>query len=186
MEFSESKWKSVLFGSQADERDASSKYSDHSRALYSGLTNQKQIKWLGFPRSHHIEVDGFSGGIWLLWKEASVQVEVVFNKKQFMHTKVLVNRRSMLLTTVYGRPKASNYSKLWKDIRTLASTIKDLWVLIGNFNAMLSSDEKKEGSSLLAGKCKEFVDCVNNSELIDMDFIGHQFTWKKRYYSRAY
>ena len=35
----------------------------------SGETADRVIRKLGFPFSHRIEACGFSGGIWLLWKE---------------------------------------------------------------------------------------------------------------------
>ena len=35
----------------------------------SGCRADRIIKKLGFPRSHRIEATGFSGGIWVLWKD---------------------------------------------------------------------------------------------------------------------
>lgn len=36
------------------------------------------IKSIGFPNSHKVEAMGFSGGIWLLWKD-TVGLEVLWN-----------------------------------------------------------------------------------------------------------
>lgn len=47
------------------------------------------IKISGFDRSHRVEAEGFSGGIWLLWRD-QFDVEIIFNHKQFIHLKLIL------------------------------------------------------------------------------------------------
>lgn len=47
----------------------------------SGEEASTVIKKLGFPRSHHVEASGFLGGIWNLWKEDILSVEILLNRK---------------------------------------------------------------------------------------------------------
>lgn len=44
----------------------------------SGIKADNFIRKNGFARSHRVEVVGFYGGIWLIWKE-DLDVEVVVN-----------------------------------------------------------------------------------------------------------
>lgn len=48
------------------------------------------IKKSRFEFSHRVEAVGFSGGIWILWRNC-VKVEVVLNHMQFIHFKVCRN-----------------------------------------------------------------------------------------------
>lgn len=65
------------------------------------------IKHSGFDKSHWIEANGFSGGIWILWQD-KFDVEVFVNHKQFVHFRI--SEKNVLLswvTAVYGRPNPS-------------------------------------------------------------------------------
>lgn len=52
------------------------------------------------------------------------------------------------------------------------------WMVIGDFNAILSSDEKNGGLSI-GKRCPYFCDFVDSSNLHDLDFRGPPFTWHK-------
>ena len=57
----------------------------------SGVKADDFIKKSGFDYSYRVEVVGFSGGIWLLWR-SSIEVEVSINHRQFIHFKICMNR----------------------------------------------------------------------------------------------
>lgn len=60
------------------------------------------IKGNGFDRSHRVEAMGFTGGIWILWKNY-LDIEVVFNHKQFIHFRVMnPNVMQSWVTVVYA------------------------------------------------------------------------------------
>ena len=48
----------------------------------SGLKAQRIIKNLGFDKIFVVDVDGFSGGIWLLWNDNRVKIYVVAKFRQ--------------------------------------------------------------------------------------------------------
>jgi hypothetical protein len=63
---------------------------------------------------------------------------------------VQVNEKDMgpwLLTVVYASPRKNERSETWHLIHQLATTTTDPWLVIGDFNEIASSDEKK-------GECK--------------------------------
>ena len=57
----------------------------------SGVKADEFIKKSGFACSHRVEVEGFFGGIWLLWR-SSIEVEVSINHRQFIHFKICKNK----------------------------------------------------------------------------------------------
>ncbi|KAH9770764.1 putative ribonuclease H protein [Citrus sinensis] len=67
----------------------------------SGQKADNFIQGCGFERSHMIEAVGFSGGIWLLWKDF-ITVEVALNHRQFVHFKIVSsNGLESWVTAVY-------------------------------------------------------------------------------------
>lgn len=64
------------------------------------------IAKLGFQFSHQVEAIGFSGSIWIAWKE-SARVEVVCNHSQFILIRIFDNsfRNSLLVSSVLWQSK---------------------------------------------------------------------------------
>ncbi|TYG76517.1 hypothetical protein ES288_D03G120400v1 [Gossypium darwinii] len=84
---------------------------------------------LGFDCSHIIKARGLFGGLWVCWKK-SAQVHVINNDPQF----------KLFVTFVYGSPDKRLRSFLWERLDHLAHSIKDPWVLLGDFNSFLFPD----------------------------------------------
>ncbi|KAH1055801.1 hypothetical protein J1N35_033866 [Gossypium stocksii] len=71
----------------------------------SGAKADSVIAKLGFKYSHRVEAEGFSGGIWIGWKN-SISVEILGNHSQFIFLKIFGNphKHPVLVTFVYGSP----------------------------------------------------------------------------------
>ncbi|CAN0904085.1 hypothetical protein LINGRAHAP2_LOCUS22880 [Linum grandiflorum] len=81
----------------------------------------------------------FSGGIWVLWKSTVVNLQVHGTSDQFIHLRgSSSDMESFLLTTVYAKPSILARDALWARLGILGMSISDLWMLAGDFNAMLS------------------------------------------------
>ena len=52
------------------------------------------------------------------------------------------------------------------------------WMLIGDFNAYISPQEKMGGSNPNWSSTRRFVDYVNKCQLLNMGFQGPSITWK--------
>lgn len=146
----------------------------------SGRSADKVIKRLGFPNSFRIEASGFSGGIWLLWSDR-VRVEILHAEWQFIHTKIhmIDADKSFLFTPVYANPTPSICKHLWSSLLNLSYTISEPWAIAGDFNAVLSSSERKTSSSALRAGCHDFQAFVQNCSLMDSSFSGPRFTWRR-------
>ena len=108
-------------------------------------------KVLGFDRSHRIKVEGFSRGIWILWKEV-VGISILRNDMQFVHMVISSpNRNSFLFTAIYGSPNFRGRQVLWSNLRSLDIDNSVPWIVTRDFNAFLTRDEKKE--DLIEGMC---------------------------------
>ncbi|OMO73216.1 reverse transcriptase [Corchorus capsularis] len=106
---------------------------------------------LGFHNGVCVEPIGLSGGLCLWWKE-DLKVEILSKKRLIF----------------------------WDELREVAAAINGAWVLGGDFNEVLTSDEKKGGLPLENRRVIPFHDVICDCELMDMGFKGQRFTWENR------
>lgn len=125
----------------------------------------KVVRKLGFKRSHRIEANGFASGIWLFWNNDEIHIDILLNRKQLMYTRIQCGDGSMVFTAIYASPQRATRLTLWKDLRALTRSIREPWLLAGDFNDMISIEDKKGGRFLV-------TDCVQDCMLQDLGFWG--------------
>ncbi|KAI9102299.1 hypothetical protein K1719_023501 [Acacia pycnantha] len=111
----------------------------------SGSQAAKTIKNWGFQFSVRVEAEGFAGGIWLLWNNAELCVEVLVKEDQFIHCRLNLEGKGMLFTTVYANPSEQRRQRLWGLLYSLVGDTTEPWILAGDFNEIKSPWSKKEG-----------------------------------------
>ncbi|KAK9998851.1 hypothetical protein SO802_018454 [Lithocarpus litseifolius] len=103
------------------------------------LTNQ-----LPFEGALQADTYGYAGGIWLFWHLEVVDISKLASIEQEIHALVKVKSYnfSWLLSAIYASPRAFELYWLWDNL-SIVSGIHDLpWVLLGDFNEVLCSDDK--------------------------------------------
>ncbi|KAH9727054.1 hypothetical protein KPL70_008506 [Citrus sinensis] len=145
----------------------------------SGRKADNFIQASGFDQSHKVEAVGFSGGIWLLWRD-QFHVEITFNHKQFIHLKLQHNNVLISwITVVYASPVSVIRRELWDHLNHLATITNDPWIVGGDFYSILFPEEKIRGSSTASGVCKNFSKWFHNNGLHDLKFKGPRYTWSR-------
>ncbi|XP_052287360.1 uncharacterized protein LOC127898893 [Citrus sinensis] len=145
----------------------------------SGSKADNFIKNSGFEKSHRVEAEGFSGGIWILWKNL-FDVEIVENHTQFIHLKISRNNNLLTwMTAIYASPNPSIRRHLWNELAKIALTVQGPWLLGGDFNTILYNSEKKGGSPMGAGVCRLFQSWFHSHGMHDLPFHGPRFTWSR-------
>ncbi|KAJ4838162.1 hypothetical protein Tsubulata_035006 [Turnera subulata] len=144
----------------------------------SGLVAVLVIQKLGFPNSYRVEANGFSGGIWVLWKHDLV-VQVLLEHIQFIQLQVRSNQVNFQFTAIYGSPKASLRQSLWDNLCNAAPSIVCPWILAGDFNAILSADEVRGSVVSTRRGYWRYQGCIDQCQLEDLRFIGAQCTWRR-------
>ena len=87
----------------------SSRYRVHLMVLMethiSGEKARKLISKFGVDGYHVQGGEGFSGGIWVMWRMHLWKVEIIESWWQYVHMKVTFgNDKSWFLTAIYGSP----------------------------------------------------------------------------------
>ena len=105
--------------------------------MISGCKTYNLIKTSNYSRSFRVKVEGFSGGIWILWRN-SVKVKITIRNKQYVHMKVGGLREvPTLITIVYASPQPQSRSSLWQYLYQISCTVNMPWVVYGCFNSIL-------------------------------------------------
>lgn len=138
----------------------------------SGSEATEVCRKLGVTRWLRSEASGFSGGVYLLWNNDAIEVELLSVHKSYIHVAIeSANTRRWHFTAVYASPKAHIRKLLWPELDALHTG--DLWMLMGDFNCVLKCEERNTGS----GVSESFAKWVTQRGLIDLGYSGQKFTW---------
>lgn len=137
---------------------------------------------LGFDRVVRSEAEGFSGRIWLLWDSGSVTLNILTVNNQAIHASVQVNspHPNWLFSAIYASPNFALRLNLWDHLASFASTHTLPWLVVGDFNDILSSNEKFSSSPSSQRRIVAFRNCIDNCKLLDLGFNGPRFTWTNK------
>ena len=87
-----------------------------------------------------------SGGIWLLWNQSRVNIKILDSSKHFIHGIVNEgNSDEWMFTVVYANPILTLKKQCFEEVAQLARNITKPWMVIGDFNEILSAAEKIGG-----------------------------------------
>jgi hypothetical protein len=71
-----------------------------------------------------------------------------------------------MFSSIYASHLISKRSDFWNRMSELGNSFGGAWLLMGNFNFVLSSSEKSGGRSF-----------VHSNALVDLGFVGNLYTW---------
>ncbi|XP_058733184.1 uncharacterized protein LOC131604782 [Vicia villosa] len=151
--------------------------------LLETLANSQKLKRvrvsLKFEACLSVDVVGRSGGIVVLWnnsKKCSIQN---FNKNYINIHVQDAERGDWRLTCYYGFPERNRRRQAWNMIRELHSMSNLPWCIIGDFNDLLSQNDKKGLNIHPHWLCSGFQEVVTECDLTDIQLEGYPFTWTK-------
>nr|XP_025625613.1 uncharacterized protein LOC112717905 [Arachis hypogaea] len=145
----------------------------------SGIKARNVISSFGFSFSHIEEAVGYSGGIWIMWKDPDLAIDVILTKNQFVHMKVKRgNKEEWFLIAVYANPREDKRRELWTDMHHINQNITGGWLVVEDFNDISDPSEKKSGGRVDFGACRRFKRWIDSCALIDLGSVGQRFTWR--------
>ena len=137
---------------------------------------------LGFDCVIRSDAEGFSGGIWLLWDSGLVTLDILQVNNQAIHATVQVHHSNppWLFNAVYASPRFASRLLLWEQLTSFAESHNFLWKIAGDFNEILTSNEKFSASPASQRRISCFQNCLDNCNLLDLGFNGPRFTWTNK------
>ena len=134
---------------------------------------------LPFQGAIHTDMIGYVGGLWLLWNADQVEVSNLTSNEQEIHAIVKVNSSNLswLFSAIYASPRFRERCLLWNNLSNVAQAHNLLWIIGGDFNELLSSDEKFSGRPIIPSRALLFKECLDDCNMADLGFQGPRFTW---------
>ena len=129
---------------------------------------------------------GRSGGLALLWMD---DVQLTILNYSINHIDAQVCLQGALLwrfTGFYGNPITHRCRESWALLEKQDSRMTLPWLLMGDFNEILSSDERFGESVSSQRSMFEFGEVLNRCSLVDLGYRGYPFTWDNGRYAEAY
>ncbi|XP_019253761.1 PREDICTED: uncharacterized protein LOC109232443 [Nicotiana attenuata] len=131
-----------------------------------------------------------SGRIWLMWR-SNIEVQILMLDEQFIHCEVQERSTTFktLVTVVYASNEVNKRQQLWEKLVNLGRTIQESWLLSGDFNNVLHTDDRI-GAPVTHNEIKGFQDALITLQLTQVKSLGWFYTWcnkqqpEKRVYSR--
>jgi len=141
------------------------------------LTRFKNAIWTNAWAANDMVVD--SGRILVLWNEEVVDLKVTFESPQMLHFKGLWRQEGtdFELTAIYGENGHIDRRKMWEDLKMVEPHNLKPWIVGGDFNCIRWPNEKCGGSGMNEIAAKEFNECIDNLQLLEMAATGAPFTW---------
>jgi len=151
--------------------------------LYETMTNYNKIDELkyvlGFDYCFAPDRKGRGGGIAFLWQK-SLNCSITNYYLNHVDVEIIDPcHGKWRLTGFYGYPEGSRRKASWNLLRNLASLSNLPWCILGDFNDILSTSEKKSKSERAPWLINGFHQAVLDAGLIDSHMEGYNFTWFK-------
>ncbi|PWA77070.1 RNA-directed DNA polymerase, eukaryota, Reverse transcriptase zinc-binding domain protein [Artemisia annua] len=117
------------------------------------------------------------------WNVDAVDLNVVAMTDQVVHTfiRFKADKKELFCSFVYAHNKYTLRRPLWDNLGLHNQLVRNLpWCVLGDFNSALNLEDKVEGSSVIDIAMRDFKECVDANELVDINRSGLQFTWTQK------
>jgi hypothetical protein len=133
---------------------------------------------LGFVECFCVEANGSAGGLALFWKKG-VELEVVHSDHQVISALIYSDPPSStwLLNVIHGPLERKMRKGFWSFMESIIKAFSGPWLIIGDFNSICSSEDKRGGKQGENYSANWFKNFMFNTGAIDLGFFGPQFTW---------
>uniref|UniRef100_A0A2N9F066 RNase H type-1 domain-containing protein n=1 Tax=Fagus sylvatica TaxID=28930 RepID=A0A2N9F066_FAGSY len=112
----------------------------------------------------HVDTVGYAGGLWLRWNSLAVDIIHLASTEPEIHAlvKVSFSNLSWILSSIYASLRFLECYLLWKNLANVASIHSLPWLMIGDFNEVLLSDDKFVGRSVNFHRASNFRDYIDS------------------------
>lgn len=118
------------------------------------------------------EANGFVGGIWVLWDDNEINLEEVAMDDQVIMA-IILNKQKVewVLIVVYASPNYMLCTYLWEFLQKLGKVITSPWLLISDWNQVLSPEDKQGGRATSNIQMRQTFAMVTKNNLLDLGFL---------------
>ncbi|XP_074306004.1 uncharacterized protein LOC141641232 [Silene latifolia] len=118
-----------------------------------------------------------------MWDPMVVEVDINDITSQSIHTRVYDKARmkKFWYTVVYGFNKPAEREALWSSIRSYHGKIQGPWIICGDFNAVMGSNERIGGNPITHAELRPLLQLVQDCNMMDLTAKGNYLTWNNKH-----
>ena len=131
---------------------------------------------LGYDHLFTVEPVGLSGGLAVMWKD-SYSVSVLSSDKRIIDMEVKLGSIKFFLTCVYGDPVTAKRQEVWDRLVDIGLVRDEAWILAGDFNELMSNEEKLGGAVRSDARLWNFRNMAENCKIRELRFSGNWLSW---------
>jgi exonuclease III len=134
---------------------------------------------LGFHNMFVVDCVGKSGGLALLW-ESDFDIEIQNFTRRHINAVIRspMNAEQWKFSCIYGHPETAKRHESWTLMKHLAELAPEPWVCLGDFNEVVSMEEKRGGSERHRTQMRAFQQALEECSLSDLGYSGPKYTWQ--------
>ncbi|CAA7022567.1 unnamed protein product [Microthlaspi erraticum] len=88
-----------------------------------------------------------------------------------------IEGKKVFMSFVYGDPVFEHRGKVWDRLSQLSITRQGSWFMCGNFNEMVSNNEKRGGRKQAESSFLPFRNMLDDCGMIDFPYKGNFQSW---------
>ena len=108
------------------------------------------------------------GRIGIIFNKSEIKVDVLVTHSQYIHCNIVKGKISFKYTVVYGSYVFAHRIELWNSPQILSSNIIESWMVLGDFNAVISNSDRIGGVRMDDQAADEFKSWVNDANLFEL------------------
>ncbi|GJZ30686.1 hypothetical protein Tco_0575733 [Tanacetum coccineum] len=117
------------------------------------------------------------------WNRNDVDVVVIDQDDQVIHTRIWLKteRKEVFCSFIYAHNKYTHRRSLWRSLSKHKIYIRHRpWSIMGDFNVSLYLEESTACGSNVDIAMRDFRDCVEDIEMLDVQSTGLRYTWTQK------
>ncbi|KAK5825742.1 uncharacterized protein LOC128293787 [Gossypium arboreum] len=118
---------------------------------------------------------GKSSGLVMMWKEGTkVEIQSYSCNHILIHDE---NDKLIRFTRFYGNADPNNRKSSWDMLKGVGRSVKEKWIIGGDFNAILDNSKKEGGRRKPQALMDDFREVIDELSLVDLKTDNGWFTW---------
>ena len=115
-------------------------------------------------------------------EKRDVKINLLSAMEQEIHVtvKVCASNFSWLFSEIYASPRIAERRILWANLEEVGQLHNLPWLMIGDFNEILSGEDKFGGNHINLNRPLEFKSCLDSCNFVDLGFAGPKYTWTNK------
>jgi len=137
---------------------------------------------MGFAGALVVNPVGRSGGLALMWKN-DCNLEIYNYSRRHINAIIKTGDDNFVwkFTGFYGNPETAKREESWLLLRHLKTHAPLPWLCVGDFNEILSQDEKVGEVVRRERQMDGFRIALEDCQLGDLGYVGSRFTWSNKH-----